>query len=81
MTFLPYFDDPSMQSVEQIGAPDFHASAGIPSQPGTSQYFSPLIALTISPIVGFSSRAVLTLRLCMFSRPSGSMSPGTLSNF
>ena len=36
--------------------------------------FSPLIALTISSIVGFSSRAVLTLRFCMFSSTSGSMS-------
>ena len=38
-----------------------------------------LVALTISFIVGFSSRAVLTLRYCMFSNASGSMSPGTFT--
>ena len=37
--------------------------------------------LTHASIVGFSSRTVLTLCCCMFSSASGTMSPGTLSNF
>ena len=81
MAFLPYVDDPSVQFVDKLAPPYFHTSAGIPSPPGTFQSFSPLIALTISSIVGFSSRAVLTLCFYMFSSTSGSMSPGTLSNF
>ena len=47
-----------------------------PSPPVAFPSLSLLIALTISSIVDFSSRAVLTLRFCMFSSTSGSMSPG-----
>ena len=61
MGFLSYLADPSAQSIGQIGSPYFHTSAGIPSAPGAFPSFSPLIALTISSIVGFSFRAVFTL--------------------
>ena len=50
--------------LDKLAPPYFHTSAGIPSPPGAFPSLSPLIALTISSIVGFSSRAVLTLRLC-----------------
>ena len=62
--------------LEKLTPPYFHTSAGIPSPPGDFPSFSPLITLAISSIVGFSSRAVLTLCYCTFSSTSGSMSTG-----
>ena len=67
--------------LDKMAPPYFHTSAGIPSPPGALLSFTPLIALTISSIVDFPSRAVWTLCCCMFSSASGSMSAGTLSNF
>ena len=60
--------------------PYFHSSACMPSPPGTFPVFSPLITLTISSLVGFSSRTILTMRCSMFSSASGFKSPGTLTN-
>ena len=53
--------------LDKLAPPYFHTSAGIPSPPGAFPSFSLLIALTISSIVGYSARAVLTLRFYMFS--------------
>ena len=54
MAFLPYDGDPSVEIFDKLAPPFFNTTAGIP------------LGLTILSIVGFSSRAVLILRCCMF---------------
>ena len=66
MTFLPYFDDTSVQSVGQIGPNLFKYFGWNSVFTGCFTSFSPLIALTSSSIVDFAFRAVLTLRFYMF---------------
>ena len=81
MAFLPYLGISWCNLSDRLDPPYFHSSAEIWSPPGAFPSFSTLIALTISSIVGFSSRIVLTLGCYMFSSASGSMSPGTLRYF
>ena len=56
--------------LNRLSPPGFYNSAGISSPPGALPSFRPAIALTISSMVGISSRHVLAIRCGMLSRAS-----------